>query len=213
MNDTEKFFLSKVFDGSLSVSEQGLVLNNITGRLIGATGTGRYPKISMSENGRAGPIRHIQIHRLVWLIYKGEIPTGFELNHKDGNKENRCLNNLELVSPKQNMEHAVINGLHKGKKAEENPQAKFSNQEVEMYRKRFHSGLLNIKSIVIEKSISSQSVSSMLKGVTYASVGGPITRISTQKQTKLSCKYMSFQEAKEKFGISKNLWIKYNSKK
>ena len=46
------------------------------------------------------------VHRLVWIGFNGEIPKGLEINHKDGNKENNRLDNLEAVTPKQNHEHA-----------------------------------------------------------------------------------------------------------
>jgi len=46
---------------------------------------------------------------LVWEVYNGEIPDGMTINHKDMNKENNDIENLELVSHADNMAHARAN--------------------------------------------------------------------------------------------------------
>lgn len=41
------------------------------------------------------------IHRLEWEFHHGEIPKGFEIHHKDHNRGNNDIDNLECVTPKQ----------------------------------------------------------------------------------------------------------------
>lgn len=53
----------------------------------------------------------IRTHRAVWEAFHGPVPSGMQLNHKDGDKLNNSLSNLELVTPKENMAHARANGL------------------------------------------------------------------------------------------------------
>ncbi len=53
------------------------------------------------------------IHRLVIEAFRGQIPEGHETNHKDGNKLNNALYNLEIVTHSENMSHAYHNGLFK----------------------------------------------------------------------------------------------------
>jgi len=48
---------------------------------------------------------------LVYLTFVGDIPEGMTINHKDGNKKNPKLDNLELVTYGENVLHA-INVLH-----------------------------------------------------------------------------------------------------
>ena len=50
--------------------------------------------------------RSLLAHRVVWLTFRGEIPAGRELNHKDGDKTNNALSNLELSSHSANLLHA-----------------------------------------------------------------------------------------------------------
>ena len=47
------------------------------------------------------------VHRLVWLVFNGPIPEGLQINHKDENKANNALLNLELVTPSQNMNYGT----------------------------------------------------------------------------------------------------------
>ncbi|HBW57840.1 MAG TPA: hypothetical protein DEF27_08565 [Oscillatoriales bacterium UBA8482] len=69
------------------------------------------------------------VHRVVWEAFNGEIPQGLQINHIDGNKANNSLSNLELVTPAENIRHAVKTGLKQGKSAETNSMAKLTNEQ------------------------------------------------------------------------------------
>ena len=60
-----------------------------------------------------GKVNTKHIHRLVAEAFIPNPNNYLEVNHKDGNKTNNCVNNLEWCSKKQNMEHAVKTGLIK----------------------------------------------------------------------------------------------------
>lgn len=57
--------------------------------------------------------RVFKIHRIVAITFLRNENNYPHINHKDGNKKNNKLNNLEWCSPKQNMEHSLRLGLHK----------------------------------------------------------------------------------------------------
>ncbi len=38
-------------------------------------------------------------HRVVWELHNGEIPEGLQIHHRDENKLNNDISNLELVNP------------------------------------------------------------------------------------------------------------------
>jgi len=53
-----------------------------------------------------GKDRDLIVHRLVWTAFCGEVPDGLEINHKNGQKDDNTLENLEVVTKSENMIHA-----------------------------------------------------------------------------------------------------------
>jgi len=46
-----------------------------------------------------------RVHRLVWVERNGPIPEGCCIHHKDGNKSNNDISNLELMTASSHMSH------------------------------------------------------------------------------------------------------------
>jgi hypothetical protein len=67
-----------------------------------------YKKICVSI---AGKRKNFTIHRLVALVYVDGDKT-LTVNHIDGNKLNNHYSNLEWVTHKENVRHAIKTGLH-----------------------------------------------------------------------------------------------------
>ena len=72
---------------------------------------------------------HKYFHRLIFEdFYKCEIPDGFVVHHKDGNKLNNCILNLQLM---RKFDHASIH--HKGLKHSPDAKAKMSKAKKGKY--------------------------------------------------------------------------------
>lgn len=62
---------------------------------------------TVSPDGR----KHKTIHSLVAAAFLGPRPDGCDVNHIDGDKTNNAASNLEYVTRKENMQHAMATGL------------------------------------------------------------------------------------------------------
>ena len=92
--------------GSLRVYENGAVFKMINGAECTPTitNTNGYASVRM-------PYGNYLVHRMVadaFIPNPGNKP---QVNHKDGNKRNNNVSNLEWVTAKENMEHASKTGL------------------------------------------------------------------------------------------------------
>ena len=63
-----------------------------------------YYEISSVKEGNF----HKLLHRLVWEEHFCKIPDGYVVHHKDGNKLNNDINNLESMSFSEHTTHLLI---------------------------------------------------------------------------------------------------------
>ena len=105
------------FEHCYAVSNLGRIKRTVGGR---GSVAGRI--LRQAPSGRFGGYRsiclynnrvqhHFMVHRLVAEAFIGPIPAGCQINHKDGNKLNNTPENLEIVTPAENMTHASRTGL------------------------------------------------------------------------------------------------------
>lgn len=102
------FFYELVKNNLLSVSPDGKVFNNKTGKELGRDKNNKYSTVGYYDGIKN---TYIQKHRLIWIAFNGLIPKGLVINHKDGIKSNNSLDNLEVVTYSENQSHALENGL------------------------------------------------------------------------------------------------------
>jgi hypothetical protein len=97
--------------GKYILHDNGKIVNKKNGKVLKPS---KMPKGYLTyQLNLSDKTRTYVIHRLVYRYFIGEISDTLEVNHKDGNKENNHYTNLELVTHKENMQHAVRIGLIK----------------------------------------------------------------------------------------------------
>lgn len=103
----EDFYLASSFGRIMSIAPGRA---RTKGRLL-------TPRSDGKENGylvvclyKGGEKYYKKVHRLVAETFIDNPDNKKEVNHKDGNKRNNVISNLEWVSGKENMAHAVKNG-------------------------------------------------------------------------------------------------------
>jgi hypothetical protein len=101
--------------GNYAVSDRGRVKRLTPGR---RTKPGQMLSLSLMKIGyhMVNPVVDgknvpMYVHRLVAEAFVGPCPAGLEVNHKDGDKTNNVVTNLEYVTHGENMRHARRLGL------------------------------------------------------------------------------------------------------
>lgn len=89
---------------------------------------------------RYGKRGSITAHRLVWLALRGPIPDGYEVNHKDLDKSDNRIDNLELLTHGDNVRHAFEAGAVPTPIGEANGQSKLVRSDVIEIRRLVSSG-------------------------------------------------------------------------
>lgn len=122
--------------GWYEVSTHGRV-RSMPRTVVRSDGTTQYFKSRILKPGRnrngylhvtIGKVKNI--HRLVAKTFIPNPHNLPQVNHKDGNKENNCVWNLEWVNHQANMQHASKNGLASGGSmpGESNPNATLTRE-------------------------------------------------------------------------------------
>lgn len=63
-----------------------------------------YVRFSPCKNGK---YIKITIHRAMWEAFVGPIPKGMEINHKNLDRADNRLDNFELLTHRENIQHAI----------------------------------------------------------------------------------------------------------
>ena len=90
---------------NFGANKDGQIYNKKTKRVsIGLKKSSGYMGITLQQIGFKK--KNYYIHRLVHECFKGPIPDGMQINHIDSNKQNNCIDNLEVVTHSENMKHS-----------------------------------------------------------------------------------------------------------
>lgn len=143
---SEEVWKSIEFNSTYSVSDNGRVRNDKTGRIL----KNRYDSNGYDRANLQG--KDYKVHRLVAIHFLPEPPPELvQVNHIDGNKSNNNVSNLEWCTNQYNALHSFRIGIR-------NHLLKLSDEDVRSIRDRN----LNYKDVMKEYGISQSHSSAVI---------------------------------------------------
>lgn len=97
----------------------------IKGKIMSPGYNYHYLQVRLNKNFEK---KMFMVHRLMWETFNGSIPEDMEVNHIDENKTNNCLENLNLLSHKDNINW----GTHNERVSETMTNGKLSKQVIQL---------------------------------------------------------------------------------
>ena len=184
MNWKDRAVLEMLTDGIISVDETGRIWRNWDGhlgqgwlfkpreikprlRILRMRPNNTYLQCWFFLNGRTVPV---YLHRLVWMAFHGEIPDGFEINHKDTNKLNCRPENLELVTHAENQKHASQHGLFRPARGEQHYRSRLTGADVLQIRSLYEERCLTQRTIAKQFDVSYPTICDIVNRRTWKNV-------------------------------------------
>lgn len=115
LKELEEITIYNIKPGSYFVDKGGIIYSHYTGKPLTSNSLDKDGYSRPSFRTRDGKSRRVHAHRIVLATFN-PVPgwENLEVNHKDGNKSNNKLENLEWVTTKENIHHAWETGLARG---------------------------------------------------------------------------------------------------
>jgi len=121
----------KGYNREYKISNFGKVLSLKNGKkLLKYSTTQNYAKVMLCKNNKS---KSFNVHRLVLIAFTPNPENKPCCNHKDGNKLNNEINNLEWCTYSENNKHAYQTGLM-DRSGEKNASAKLNRFQVKRIR-------------------------------------------------------------------------------
>lgn len=157
----------KVIEGfeDYEVSTEGRVWSSKSNKVLKTwVSNCNYELIGLSYNGKT---KHKTVHRIVAEAF---IPNPYgkkQVNHKDGNKVNNKVTNLEWNTQSENMKHANTKGLTRDRKGDNSFYHKVTSKDVLKIREMYASGSYLMREIGEEFNLSRHAIGDIISGKTW----------------------------------------------
>jgi hypothetical protein len=112
------------------------------------------------------------VHRMVAEAFLENPNKHNQVNHKDGNKLNNNVTNLEWCSASHNINHAYDNKLAIGRAGSKNSMAKLTEAEILEIVRLYNTGMYKQKELAEMFNQKFQNISCIVNGKSWTSVTG-----------------------------------------
>jgi hypothetical protein len=160
------------YEGIYEISDCGKIFSLASGKALSPTRhKDGYLLIGLSKNSDR---KFFSVHRLAALTFFGE--DSRHVNHKNGIKDDNRLENLEYVTPKENMSHAVESGLHRVGSASYSSKLT-ENQVLEIFTDKKSSNM----ALARKYSVTDKAIRDIRQGKTWKHLTKPTTKLRKAK--------------------------------
>lgn len=164
-------------DSLYSVSNMGRIRRDVAtnrakaGRILKTPLIDGYAYVNLFD--KAGKCRMCRVHRLVMEAFVGPA-RGRQVNHKDFDKANNRLSNLEYVTAKGNIRHALRGGRMPPQHGTNNPLAKLTDDRVLAMRRLYSTGRYRHADLAEMFGVSRSNVTMIVSGKAWRHVEGAL---------------------------------------
>lgn len=154
--------------------EQWKIVQGFENYLVSTLGNvktinGRFKKVVYDNKNSYGYVelwknnkgKKFRIHRLVAETFIPNYDNKEQVNHIDGDKTNNCVSNLEWVTPKENIRHAIDNNLSSIKYGSSNLASKLNEEDVKFIRENAKVNI-SVKELAKRYNVSTTNIYNIL---------------------------------------------------
>jgi hypothetical protein len=157
------------FEGRYAVTEDGKVWSYKSGRYIKAFLHRKGYPIYYLSCGSRGQRKIMFGHRLVALTYLANPKNLKEVNHRDCNKQNNHISNLEWCSRLENVQHAYKHNLVPIHRHEKHRNAKITMYTAQEVRRRYKEGGVYQRDLAREFGVSQRTIWNVIHHLNWVS--------------------------------------------
>lgn len=130
------------YEGCYEVSDKGRVRSLYFNKILKPNMNDRgYLDVALCKNRQ---YKHFRINRLVAMTFIPNPNNLSQVNHKDGDKQNNCVDNLEWCTQAYNNLHANRTGLRRFVRGENSPHHKLTWEIVRAIRCDYANGMRQV---------------------------------------------------------------------
>lgn len=160
----------KGFEGRYTISNLGIVRSKLTNIVMKPNITKfGYARVNLRK-AKSREYKSYFIHRLVASHFLDN-PTNLpEVNHKDSNRLNNVVTNLEWLSKEDNIRHSFIYG-HASHKELRNPNSKLNQEDIKAIIALHNTNRFYNTQIAKMFKVSSSTIDNIINNVTWSNNG------------------------------------------
>ncbi|BES53083.1 hypothetical protein [Aeromonas phage phiWae14] len=156
------------YEGLFSITEDGKLWSKRSKRFltIMVNKQGYYQHCT-KIGGRNGTAKLFKIHRVVAEAYLPNPDNLPLVNHKDGNKLNNHVSNLEWCTHQHNVRHAIDTGLLVQPKGEKSKASTLTQEQANEIRKSYIPRVITLSMLADKYSVSRRTIIRVLHNIRY----------------------------------------------